>query len=99
MVDFDELDQAAAEHGDRVAEEGAGIAQSAGLDAEPVVVKATGPIWKAILETADRHHAATIVLGSRGLTGLRSILLGSVSNGVVHHAERPALVIRRPAHV
>jgi nucleotide-binding universal stress UspA family protein len=38
-------------------------------------------------------------MGSRGLTGLRSMLLGSVSNGVVHHAERPALVIPRPAHV
>jgi nucleotide-binding universal stress UspA family protein len=28
------------------------------------------------------------------------MLLGSVSNAVVHHAERPALVIRRPvAHL
>jgi nucleotide-binding universal stress UspA family protein len=98
MVDFFELDQAAAEHGRRVAEEGVRIAQSAGLDADPVAVKATGSVWKAIVETADRHDAATIVMGSRGLTGVRSMLLGSVSNGVVHHAERPALVIRRPAH-
>ena len=80
-----------------VADEGVRVAQDAGLEAEPVAVKATGPIWKAILELADRHDAATIVMGSRGLTGLRSMLLGSVSNAVVHHADRPALVIPRPA--
>jgi nucleotide-binding universal stress UspA family protein len=99
MVDFVELDQATLEHGARVAEEGVRIARDAGLEADPMVVKAAGPLWKAILDVADRHDAATIVMGSRGLTGLRSMLLGSVSNGVVHHAERPALVIRRPAHV
>jgi nucleotide-binding universal stress UspA family protein len=39
---------------------------------------------------------STIVLGSRGLTGLRSVLLGSVSTAVVHHADRPTLVIHSP---
>jgi nucleotide-binding universal stress UspA family protein len=53
-------------------------------------------VWKTIVEIADRHDAATIVMGSRGLTGLRSMLLGSVSNAVVHHADRPTLVIRQP---
>jgi nucleotide-binding universal stress UspA family protein len=99
MVDFFELDQVAAKHAGRVAEEGVRIAQSAGLQAESLAIKAEGSVWKAILETADQHDAASIVMGSRGLTGLRSMLLGSVSNGVVHHAERPALVIPRPAHV
>jgi nucleotide-binding universal stress UspA family protein len=98
MVDFFELDQAAADHAGRVNEEGVRIAKSAGLEAGPLVVKATGSVWRAILETADRRDAASIVMGSRGSTGLRSMLLGSVSNGVVHHAERPALVVPRPAH-
>jgi nucleotide-binding universal stress UspA family protein len=35
-------------------------------------------------------------MGSRGLTGLRSLLLGSVSSAVVHHTARPTLVIPRP---
>jgi nucleotide-binding universal stress UspA family protein len=34
-------------------------------------------------------------IASRGLTGIRSILLGSVSSAVVHHADRPTLVIHR----
>jgi Universal stress protein family len=35
-------------------------------------------------------------MGSRGLTGVRSLLLGSVSGAAVHHADRPTLIVRRP---
>jgi nucleotide-binding universal stress UspA family protein len=94
---FVELDSAAAEAGGRVADEGVRIAQQAGLEAEPLAIKATGPVWKTIIEIADRHDAAAIVMGSRGLTGVRSMLLGSVSSAVVHHADRPTLVIHRPS--
>jgi nucleotide-binding universal stress UspA family protein len=94
---FVEADRAAADHAGRLADEGVRIAQEAGLKAEPAPVKATGPVSATILEIADRHDAATIVLGSRGLTGIRSILLGSVSSAVVHGTARPALVIARPA--
>ena len=96
MVSFVELDRAAAEEGDRVAREGVRIACEAGLVAEPVAVKAAGPVWKAIVAIAKRDEAATIVMGSRGLTGLRAMLLGSVSSAVVHHADRPTLIVRQP---
>jgi nucleotide-binding universal stress UspA family protein len=94
-VNFLELDRAAAENGCRVADEGVSLARDAGLEAQPIAIKASGPVWKDIVETADRHRAAAIVMGSRGLSGVRSMLLGSVSNAVVHHADRPTLVIRR----
>jgi nucleotide-binding universal stress UspA family protein len=92
-LNFAELDRAGAEAAGTLAEEGARAAQEAGIDAQPVAIEASGPVWKAIVDTADLHHAAVIVIGSRGLTGLRSLLLGSVSNAVVHHTERPTLVI------
>ena len=96
MFDFVEANRAAADLGGRVAAGGVRIAQQAGLHAEPVAVEATGPVWKMLVEIADRHDAATIIMGSRGLTGLQSMLLGSVSNAIVHHADRPTLVIRQP---
>ena len=96
MFDFAQVNRAGAELGRRVADEGVRIAERSGLHAEPVAVEATGPVWKTIVEIADRHHAATIVMGSRGLTGLQSMLLGSVSSAIVHHADRPTLVIRQP---
>src|SRR5215217_1107486 len=95
MVNSVELDTAAADHGNRLADEGARIAHGAGLDAEPLAVEASGPIWKTIVEAAAAQDASAIVIGSRGLTGLRAVLLGSVSSAVVHHAGRPTLVIHR----
>jgi nucleotide-binding universal stress UspA family protein len=97
MIDFVAVGRAAAELGGRVAGDGVRIAEQAGLHAEPIVAEATGPVWKTIVEIADRNDAAAIVMGSRGLTGLTSMLLGSVSSAVVHHADRPTLVIRQPA--
>jgi nucleotide-binding universal stress UspA family protein len=96
MLNYVELDRAAAELGGRIVTEGARIAQDAGLQAESVAVEAIGPVWKTIVEIADRRDVAAIIIGSRGLTGVRSMLLGSVSTAVVHHADRPTLVIHRP---
>jgi nucleotide-binding universal stress UspA family protein len=97
LINSVELDRAAAAHGAQLAERGARIAHEAGMDAEPLAVEALGPIWKMIVEAAAAHDASAIVIGSRGLTGLRAMLLGSVSSAVVHHAGRPTLVIHRPA--
>jgi transaldolase len=96
MVNFVELDRAAAEDGTRIAEQGAALARRAGFSAQPLAVKVTGSVWKTIIDIADREDASTIVMGSRGLTGLRSASLGSVSAGLVHNAERPTLVIGQP---
>jgi nucleotide-binding universal stress UspA family protein len=96
MANVVEVERASAATDGHVAEQGVRIARQAGLDAEPVAIGSTDPVWETIVGVADRHDAATIVMGSRGLTGLRSILLGSVSNAVVHHAGRPTLIVPRP---
>jgi nucleotide-binding universal stress UspA family protein len=86
---------AAADLGERVARDGVRIAQQAGLHPKPVVVEATESVWKTIVEIADRHDAATIVMGSRGLTDMQQVQLGSVSRAIVHHADRPTLIVRQ----
>src|SRR4051794_4983173 len=89
------LDRAAAEAAGRTAREGERLAGEAGFESESIAVEAAGPIWRTITETADAHDAGVIVLGSRGLTGLRSLLIGSVSNAVMHHTQRPTLLVHR----
>ena len=78
----------------RVAAQGATIASAAGLKATAEAAEARlESDWQAILRAADRMDAAVIVLGARGLTGFRSLVLGSVSHAVAQHSHRPVLVI------
>lgn len=60
---------------------------------------ASGHEAQEILKAARRTRADLIVVGSRGLTGLRRLLLGGVSHKVVHHAPCSVLVIRQPGQV
>jgi nucleotide-binding universal stress UspA family protein len=48
-----------------------------------------------ILKASQRMRADLVVMGSRGITGLRRILLGSVSHKVVRYAKCSVLVVRR----
>jgi nucleotide-binding universal stress UspA family protein len=50
---------------------------------------------RAIVQLADEIDAGLIVMGSRGLGGIRRALMGSVSDSVVRHAHCPVLVVRR----
>ena len=43
---------------------------------------------------AEELGADLIVIGSRGLSGMRRLLMGSVSESVVRHAHCPVLVVR-----
>ncbi len=48
-----------------------------------------------IVDLAEELGAGLVVLGSRGLGGIRRTLMGSVSDSVVLHAHCPVLVVRK----
>lgn len=50
----------------------------------------------AILAAADDLKADAILMGTRGLTRFKSVLLGSVSNAVLQHADRAVIVVPSP---
>jgi nucleotide-binding universal stress UspA family protein len=52
--------------------------------------------WETIPSEADEVAADAIVLGTRGLTGLKSLMLGSVSHAILQHADRPVIVVPSP---
>ncbi len=79
--------------GDRIVEEAAESARSIGADSVDARVE-PGDYAETILAVADEVDADLIVVGSRGLGGLRGLLVGSVSQKVVQHADCSVLVVR-----
>ena len=76
-----------------VVEEGVALARAAGLDAAGETIESGSGAWRALADAASERRAAVIVAGSRGRGGLASTILGSVSSGLVHNAETPALIV------
>ena len=70
-----------------MAEEGCELLRAAGVQASPAAVEGAGAVWRTILAEAADRDAAIVVLGSRGITGVRSLVLGSVSHGVANHCQ------------
>jgi nucleotide-binding universal stress UspA family protein len=87
------FDEALRGHAERVANDGAEFARSLGLDAQPLAMADVRDIARTIVEVAREHKATAIVVGSRGLSGLRARFEGSTSNAVVKHAPCPVVVV------
>ncbi len=47
-----------------------------------------------LVEMAERHRCDAIILGARGLGAVRSALMGSVSQGVLHASKVPVTVVK-----
>jgi nucleotide-binding universal stress UspA family protein len=67
---------------------------AAGVDTE--FTQITGRPSSTICDFAQSCHADVIVIGRRGHSGLQEMLLGSVSNYVVHHAPCSILLVQTP---
>ncbi|HSS51570.1 MAG TPA: universal stress protein [Thermoanaerobaculia bacterium] len=87
-LDFSEELRKAAEA--RLAEAQAGLA---GKDVEVTTFLDVGTPSQVIVQRAESLNARAIVIGTRGLTGLRHLLLGSTTQRVVHAAHCPVLTV------
>jgi nucleotide-binding universal stress UspA family protein len=76
-----------------VADAGVARAIAAGFDATGAARSGSGPLWQTIVERAEELRPRLIVMGTRGLTGVRSALVGSVSHHVASHAAVPVLTV------
>lgn len=67
-------------------------AESSGVKAQTVVKE--GEAYRIITETAKETGAGIIVIGSHGRTGLKRLLMGSVTEKVIGHTSCPVLVVK-----
>ena len=56
---------------------------------------AYGNVTEAVLETASNRQCDAIVMGSRGMTGLKRLMIGSISNAVAAKSLLPVMIVKR----
>ena len=74
------------------ADKGAERARGLGLDPSTAIAEG-GPVWAQIVDAAEEHDVSLIALGSRGLSGIKHVLLGSVSGAVAQHSKRSVFIV------
>jgi nucleotide-binding universal stress UspA family protein len=87
-VDFAQLE---AETRDRLENEWCTALRDAGVPFEAVVVENTPA--GAIVDAADAHDADLVVVGARGHSPVRQLVLGSTSMKLPHQTKRPVTIV------
>jgi nucleotide-binding universal stress UspA family protein len=95
-LDYQAVDRESESQARKRAEDGVKKATEAGLTAKADARARNDSVASTILAAADELDAEAIMMGTRGLTGLKSVLLGSVSHAVLQHADRPVIVVPSP---
>jgi len=93
QVDARLLEESARQAASKVLEEAKRLTKESGMEARSELLEA-GSVVQAIVEYAANEKCDLIVVGTRGMTGFRKLILGSVSSGIVSHAHCPVLVVR-----
>jgi len=89
----DRLEEMARQRADEVVDQGRSLAAELGMDVEVRDTRSHSSVWQTILDVADELDADLIVAGTHGTTAVEETALGSVSGGLVHHSERPVLIV------
>lgn len=63
-------------------------------EVESRIVPFWGTVGEGLVNFAEENKASAIVVGSRGLTGLKRVLLGSVADFVIRNAHCHVIVVR-----
>ena len=80
------------EKGKQLLERARQILSSLGVDAETVLDK--GDPGKRIVEKAEELDVDVVVVGSTGRSGVKKLILGSVSEKVARSSSRPVLIVK-----
>jgi nucleotide-binding universal stress UspA family protein len=93
LATVEEYDDDQERNAREVADAGAKLATEAGFYAEGRAVRANGSCAGTLEAEIERLQPDLVVLGSRGLTGLKALLKGSVSHHVGAHSHAPVLIV------
>lgn len=89
---FSELEKSIREIAEDILEKAQKEINEAGIPCDTRLEQ--GDPGKLIVELAENNDYDLIIMGSRGLGTVKSFLLGSVSNYVLHHTNCPVMLIK-----
>jgi nucleotide-binding universal stress UspA family protein len=90
--DPDVIDQVSAEAGLHALQPAQALLDEACVDYECEVAK--GDPAHTLIDISERFGCDLVVMGARGASALRSAMLGSVSNEVLHASSVPVLIVK-----
>ena len=90
--DPEAIDQASADAGVHALQSARALLDAAEVEYECEVAK--GDPAHTIIEISERFACDLIVMGARGTSALRSAMLGSVSNEVLHASAVPVMIVK-----
>ncbi len=91
-VDISKVAEAVRGAGAHILASGEDKAKAEDVEVETILVE--GHTVQEIIKTAKEGDFGLIVIGARGLSHIRVLLLGSTTDGVIHHATCPVLVVK-----
>lgn len=91
-ADFSKVVEASRKAGNTILADGERKVKAEGVQVETLLKE--GHVVQEILETAKEGEFDLIVMGARGVSKIREILLGSVSDAVIRNAPCPVLVTK-----
>jgi len=86
------LIEAAKKSGNKILEDGEQRISPTGVQVEKLLVE--GHAVEKIVRVANESNFDLVVIGARGISHIREMLLGSVTDGVMHHVHCAVLVIK-----
>jgi nucleotide-binding universal stress UspA family protein len=92
-VPIGDMEEALRTSGEMVLAEASSLAETYGTRATCEIRKGISPA-QGIVDYADANQTDLIVVGARGMGGFKKLLLGSVSNTVLHYAGCSVLVVK-----
>ncbi len=90
--DPDVIDQLSAEAGLHALQPARDLLDAAGVEYECEVAK--GDPAHTLIDISERFGCDMVVMGARGASALRSAMLGSVSNEVLHASLVPVVIVK-----
>ena len=89
-----EIFDLAKQYGQKIVDEVKHEASAKKLNVQTEVLWDVGSVTKAIVEYAENNNVNLIVLGTRGISGIKRMLLGSTASGVVTYSHCPVMVVK-----